>query len=286
VNTERPTIAILGASSLVGEVLISQLEKSHRILAFSRQARTSSTPSITWHTTDELVNWQQAIDHWICVAPVWVLPDYFNVLKRCEAKRVIVLSSTSRFTKVHSTDEQEKRIVERLVEGETSLQNWGNSNNIGWTILRPTLIYGYGKDKNISEIARFIQRFGFFPVFGKARGLRQPIHADDVAQACIRALQTDETSHKAYNISGGETLTYRDMVKRIFHSLNKRPILIAIPLPVFKFMISVLRYIPRYKKWSVSMAERMNQDLVFDHTEAQQTFDFSAKDFLPPNNHL
>lgn len=286
-DTSPPTIAILGATSLVGEVLLSQLEQTYHILAFSRQRQTKRTSSsISWYTIDELFNYQETITLWICVSPIWVLPEYFDVLQRCKAQKVVALSSTSRFTKTHSTDEQEQLIVKQLIKGETKLQNWGNNNDIGWTILRPTLIYGYGKDKNISEIARFIQRFGFFPVFGKANGLRQPIHADDVAHACIKALQRDTTSYKSYNISGGETLTYREMVKRIFNSMDKRPILISIPLSVFRLIISIMKLTPRYRKWSTSMAERMNQDLVFDHSDAQQSFDFSAKTFQPSKNHL
>ncbi len=65
----------------------------------------------------------------------------------------------------------------------------GNKQGVEWVILRPTLIYGHGRDKNITEIARFIRRFGFFPLLGKANGLRQPIHVEDVAEACFAALR-------------------------------------------------------------------------------------------------
>ncbi len=99
-----------------------------------------------------------------------------------------------------------------------------------WVILRPTLIYGFGRDKNIAEMARFIRRFGFCPVLGKAAGLRQPIHAEDVAAACLAALQTPCAANRAYNISGGATLTYRDMVARVFSALDRRPRLLSVEL--------------------------------------------------------
>ncbi len=73
---------------------------------------------------------------------------------------------------------------------------WAASHGVEWIILRPTLIYGLGRDKNIAEIARFVRRFGFSPLFGKAKGLRQPLHAQDVAGACIAALDAPDAANR------------------------------------------------------------------------------------------
>ena len=96
------------------------------------------------------------------------------MLERYGACRVVALSSTSRFTKDDSSDPEEQAIALRLADAEARVQAWAASHGVEWVILRPTLIYGLGRDKNIAEIARFIRRFGFFPLFGKAKGLRQP----------------------------------------------------------------------------------------------------------------
>ncbi len=141
------------------------------------------------------------------------------------------------------------------------------------------MIYGRGRDKNLAEIARFIRRFGFFPLFGRAMGLRQPVHAEDVAAACAAALLSPGASHHAYNISGGETLPYRDMVERMFAALNRRPRLPTVPLTVFRFALACLRLVPRYRRWSPAMAERMNQDMAFDHAEAAADLGFSPRMF-------
>ena len=116
-------------------------------------------------------------------------------------------------------------------------------------------------------------------MFGKANGLRQPIHAQDVAGACIGALQASDAANRAYNISGGETLTYRDMVARVFAALGRRPRLLTVPLWAFRLAGAVLRYVPRYRQWSVAMVERMNRDLVFDHTEAARDLGYMPRPF-------
>lgn len=170
------------------------------------------------------------IRHWVCVAPIWVLPEYFSMLNAYGARRVVVLSSTRRFTKTGSDDAAENSIAAQLIDGEARVQAWAENHGIEWIILRPTMIYGLGQDKNISEIARFIRRFGVFPVLGQAQGLRQPIHVNDVAAACVCALQVAGVANRAYNISGTQTCTYRDMVLRVFAALGRRPSLLVVPL--------------------------------------------------------
>jgi nucleoside-diphosphate-sugar epimerase len=160
------------------------------------------------------------------------------------------------------------------------VQAWAENHDVQWVILRPTLIYGLGRDKNITEIARFIRRFGFFPLFGKADGQRQPIHAQDVAKACLAALRAPGAANRAYNLSGGETLPYRDMVVRVFAALGRPPRLLPLPLSAFRLAVALLRWLPRYRHWTAAMAERMNRDLVFDHAKATRDLAFKPRGFV------
>ena len=300
-------VGVLGASSLVGACLLPLLtEAGWRVAAYSRRIARQASDGIEWRqlapspstplmeplairlgrqttTAKSLVIpfvGEGRVSFWVCVAPIWVLPDYFGLLDAQGARRVVVLSSTSRFTKDDSTDPEEQAIALQLTDAEARVREWAESRGVEWVILRPTLIYGLGRDKNITEIARFIRRFGFFPVFGKANGLRQPIHAEDVAGACLAALQTPCAANRAYNISGGETLTYRNMVACVFSVLGRRPRLLTVPLWAFRLAVAMLRRLPRYRQWSTAMAERMSRDLVFDHDEAARDLGFKPKAFV------
>ncbi|MBE8590396.1 NAD-dependent epimerase/dehydratase family protein [Pseudomonas sp. MAFF 301449] len=278
------TLGVLGASSLVGRHVLALLEREpFTVTAFSRQEQHAAQGgAIRWRRITEGGEPEpvQPISLWICVAPIWVLPQYFALLQACGARKVIALSSTSCFTKSHSDDLQEQHLASRLRAAEVSVEDWALHHQVHWSILRPTLIYGDGRDKNIAEIARFIRRFGFFPVFGRAMGLRQPVHAEDVAMACVRAVQAPQVCHHAYNLSGGETLAYRDMVGRVFGALNRRPRLLTVPLWVFRIVVPLLRCLPRYRQWSAAMAQRMNQDLIFDHGDAARDLGFAPRAFV------
>ena len=276
------SVGVLGASSLAGACLLPLLTRSDwHVTAYTRQPVGHAGDGVVWKqlSLNHANTVEEVTPYWICVAPIWVLPDYFALLEASGVRRVVVLSSTSRFTKVGSGDTAEQATAAKLIDGETRLQAWAESRGIEWVILRPTLIYGIGRDKNISEIARFIRRFGFFPVLGEAKGLRQPIHAEDVAGACLAALQGSDGRSRSYNISGGETLTYREMVARIFTALGRRPRVLTVPLWAFRLAVTMLRRLPRYRQWSAAMAERMNRDLVFDHTDAARDLGFKPRAF-------
>ncbi len=279
-------VGVIGATSFVGEYLLPLLANDHwQVTAFSRQTGQPPTGNVSWQPLSVLASSaahpeNEGIPAWICVAPVWVLPEHFALLEAHGARRVVALSSTSRFTKHDSADPQEQLLARRLGDAEKNVQAWAQDKGIAWIILRPTLIYGRGRDKNICEIARFIARFGFFPVFGQAEGLRQPVHVDDVAQVCVAALCAESATNRDYNISGAETLSYRAMVRRIFAALGRSSRLVTIPLGVFQLALMCLRLLPRYRKWSTAMARRMNQDLVFDHADAARDLHFAPRRFV------
>lgn len=278
-------IGVLGATSFVGECLFRLiLESRRKALAFSRRSIEQRDPRIVWCNSTALSEIVQSlpcdvVHQWICVAPIWVLPDYFDLMSALHVRRVVAVSSTSRFTKEQSSDPTEQLAAKRLVEGETRLQQWAQANGVDWIVLRPTMIYGFGRDKNLAEIARFIRRFGLFPLFGQANGLRQPIHVMDLAKACMAALETAEVANRAYNLSGAEILPYRDMVSRVFVALGRPPRMFPVPLAFFRMAVALLRVLPRYRSWTAAMAERMNRDLIFDHSEAAKDLAFEPRAF-------
>lgn len=274
-------VGLLGATSNVGACLIGRFSKgvSRRVFAFSRSGESGDFGNLIWCKTDQMPR-GVAIPSWISLAPIWVLQDYFPYLEQCGARRVIAFSSTSRFTKADSPDVSEQDLARRLREAEERLTAWAEKNGVDWCILRPTLIYGLGRDHNISELIRIIRRYRFFPLLGQAKGLRQPVHADDLAQACVSALDCPVKLGRSYELSGGETLSYRHMIERIFQALGMKPRFLRVPLPLFRFVIGLLRLLPRYRKWSGAMAERMNQDLVFDHADASRDLDFRPRKFM------
>lgn len=270
---------IIGASSFIGLSLLPRLADSkYTIAAFTRDITkisvlSSTSGSIVWNPENI------EIPQWISLVPIWCLHDLIPMIEKCAPRRVIVLSTTSLYTKVASRQESELELVKNIEKAEKNFMVWAEANNIEWVILRPTLIYGFGRDKNISEIAKIIKIFGFFPLLGKAEGLRQPIHVDDVANACEMVLKNTQVRNRSYNISGAEIITYREMVSRVFFAMNIKRRLISLPRWTFKLVLVFLKCFKRFRNWSLAMVDRMNQDMVFDHLDARRDFGFDPRGF-------
>lgn len=307
---------VLGATSFVGQPVLARLQTSHfqassieaysrdasdattatsvvsPVFAFSRRAAppptTTAAAPLRWQRLPVSPGtWQNSISHWIAVCPLWAVPEHFPLLEAAGARRLVALSSTSRFTKRDSAAASERAIAARLAAAEDQVLDWARARGIAATILRPTMIYDGLHDQNVARIARFIRRFGCYPVAGAAAGLRQPVHADDVATACQSALKCDGL-RETYEISGGETLTYRDMVKRIFAWLERPPRLVTLPLPLVRAAGPLVQLLPGLESLP-TMATRMNEDLVFDHGAATRDFGFHPRafslPFWPTSNH-
>ncbi|MFM8802740.1 MAG: NAD(P)-dependent oxidoreductase [Planctomycetia bacterium] len=293
-----PAVAVLGATGLVGRRLLERLQEDvppspvhprtdSQLLAFSRSAAPAahSCGDIQWHRLPaNPATWRGVIPFWIAACPLWAVAEQFPLLEAAGARRLVALSSTSRFTKRGSAAAAERAIAARLAAAEDAVLDGARARGIAATILRPTMIYDGIHDRNVAAIAGFIRRFGFFPVAGAAGGRRQPLHADDVAAACLAALACDTTCD-AYDLSGGETLSYRDMVRRIFDWLDLPPRVATIPAGIVRAAAAWLGGLPWLGSLA-TMAARMNDDLVFDHAAATRDFGFQPRPFaLPTRRH-
>ena len=206
-------------------------------------------------------------------------PGALEALANMGMRRLIAFSSTSRFTKAASPHAGERQIADRLAQAEAAVISFCQSKDIGWTILRPTLIYAEGQDENISRLARLIQRIGVLPIAGSGRGRRQPVHAADLARVAVRASQTDCALNKAYDLPGGETLTYRTMAERVFIGLDRRPRIVNIPLSLWQAGLWLAS--PLLPGATGAMGARMAEDLVFDAQAAKADLDWQPRGFAP-----
>ncbi|MCG8432471.1 MAG: NAD-dependent epimerase/dehydratase family protein [Gammaproteobacteria bacterium] len=276
---------LTGATSIVGPYLVNMLRNTdYRVFAISRNAENHIEDGVAWLNLD-LSKKNQFRQHFeripvlIHLAPLPLLPERLSELADLEVKRIVAIGTTSRFTKAGSTSRLDREIVELQISAEQRLSYFCVNRNIALTILRPTMVYDGMHDKNVTLIAKFISRFGFFPIVGAGAGRRQPLHAFDLARACCDVLENETTYGRAYNIGGGQVLTYRDMVEKISIETNSKPRVIPIPLFIYRAVLSILSLLPKYRYLTAEAANRINKDLVFDNTEAIQDFGFKASPF-------
>lgn len=78
----------------------------------------------------------------------------------------------------------------------------------------------------------------------------------------------------------------REAVERIFHAMGKKPRYLRIPAWSMRWVLSALSLVPGYSHLTAEMASRMNQDLVFDATDAKSDFGYHPRKFFPARSDL
>ena len=280
-ETARAKSLVIGATGLVGGYILQHLaSRGECAYALSRAPRADARadwiagdlekpetlnvpPFATLYSTTDA----------ILLAPA--LSRFFNP----ELKRVIAFSSTSVITKFDSEVKAEREMLRDLAAAEQDIVRTCEASRVDWTILRPTLIYAEGRDINITPLSRLIRRFRFMPLVGGAKGLRQPVHAEDLAIGALAAAASSAAANKFYALPGGETLSYKEMIGRIFDGMKlpRR----TIPVPALLWRAAFVAAKPLFPGANVAMGLRMNKDMTFDATPAITDFGWSARDFHP-----
>lgn len=197
-----------------------------------------------------------------------------------DAPRVVAFGSTSAAAKEASPDAVERALAARLREAEAALFASAAARGAAATVLRPTLVYGDGRDRTIGRIGAMAERLGGFMIPRGATGLRQPVHIDDLAAAALAACDAPAAQGRVYDLPGGETLPWRDMVARTLAARSPRPRLLEVPAPLFRLALGLARLAGIANGFGDAALARLHEDLVFDAGPARADFAYAPRDFL------
>lgn len=191
--------------------------------------------------------------------------------------RVVALGSTSVHGKAGSPDPAERALVRTLEAAERRLAAACAARGTVLTLLRPTLVWGRGRDRNLARWVALARRLRWLPLPRTARGLRQPIHADDVAGAVLAALRAPVPVAGVFDLPGGETLAYDEMVARCLQAGAPGARLLRLPAPLFRLGLALLgRRGP-----GPGVIARLDQDLAYDPAPVQAALDWRPGPFSP-----
>ena len=107
------------------------------------------------------------------------------------------------------------------------------------------------------------------------------MHVEDLAIAALAACDAATAQGAAYDLPGGETLAFREMVARMLAVLPGRPKLLALPAPMFVAGMQVARLAGRGGAVGDSALARLREDLVFDPLPAAHNQDHAPRAFRP-----
>lgn len=276
---------VFGARGQIGRFLLPRLrEAGWSTLAITRHPLPVEQAGLRWQRFDLFADTDLAIEGEVDVVfSLGPLDAFAAWWERSEirAPRVVAFGSTSASVKQASPDAVERALAARLASAEARLLQACARRGAALTLLRPTLVYGAGTDRNLTRIAQLARRWRLFALPRGADGLRQPVHADDLAQAAWNAAQRASTPQSCYDLPGGETLSYREMAGRVLACLEPQPRLIEVPMGPLRLALAGARRLGLLSDAGQGVIARLKQDLVFDIAPARRDLDYTPRPFQP-----
>ena len=108
-------------------------------------------------------------------------------------------------------------------------------------IIRPSVVCG--SEDNFTNL---FSKLSFLPVIPLV-GIKykfQPILVTDVADAIVQAINIKDNEGKIYEIGGPKIISFGDMVKSILSTINKKRLVIEMPMPIAKIQSSITDLLP------------------------------------------
>ena len=194
------------------------------------------------------------------------------IVEACEKaslKRVIFISSTSIFTSLNASSKKIRNKAENTIK----------KSSLIWTIIRPTMIYGTPKDRNMIKLIRWIDNVPIIPIFGDGNSLQQPVYVKDLAKFIVDVLDNKQSFRDDFNISGKYPLTFNEIIKEISEILNKKVIKIYLPYLFSVRIISLLEYLKINFPIKSEQILRLNENKSFSYSKAKKLIGYKPIPF-------
>jgi len=199
-------------------------------------------------------------------------PSIVDAAIKNHVKRAVLVHTTGIYSKHKCASSEYQRIEADVIKIA--------SGRIDLTILRPTMIYGDMRDRNLSKLIKGIDRYWVFPVIDNGRNLIQPVNARDLGKAYYDVLTNpDKTSNTTYDLSGNEPLQLIEVLRQISLLLGRKTRFVNVPMWLALLSARFLRIITLRKVDIVEKILRMGENRNYSHEAAIHDFGYSPMPF-------
>jgi nucleoside-diphosphate-sugar epimerase len=197
--------------------------------------------------------------------------NVMNAAIKNNVKWAVLIHTTGRYSKYKSASEEYIQIEDEILK---------KRNQIGITILRPTMIYGSVQDRNMYKLIDYLHTHKVFPLFGNGKNLMQPVLAKDLGNAYYDVLiNREKTFNQQYNLPGKMPIRYIDLVRCVSNILERKNIILKLPLWFSIVSIKVYNSISKNPLISIEQVLRMQEDKDFIYEAATKDFNYSPVSF-------
>ncbi len=250
----KKTVLVTGATGFLGEYLTQRLTKRYRVLALGRNRekgkRLEEQGAVfcpgDFTRRESCARYFQGVDYVIhagALSTVWgEWEDFYrtNVLgtelvaalcRENGVKRLVYLSSPSIYTgkedRYHIREDQAPEqnnlnyYIKSKLMAEAILRKW-EKKGLETVILRPRGLIGVGDTSLVPRILTANAKTGI-PLFREGRNLVDLTSVENVALACELSLTAEKAPSRAFNITNGEPLEFRNILEQFLRAIGEEP---------------------------------------------------------------
>ena len=124
------------------------------------------------------------------------------------------------------------------LEGEKRIRENFNKS----IILKPSIVYSV--DDNFStKFMALLSSLPLMPLYYNGKTKFSPIHVTDLVDIIFNIIE-NKTENLVLECIGPEVITFREIIEKILSSINKKRILLPLPLPLAKLSAKFLQLLP------------------------------------------
>ena len=162
-----------------------------------------------------------------------ILPNLLSKLcKEYGVKQFIHLSSLG-IDEAKNSEYAKSKLI-----GEFNIK----SNLSSSVILRPSVVYSVD-DNFTTSFMTLLNRLPIFPLYYNGNTKFMPIHVSDLIEIIFHIISKEITSMTVECV-GNETITFKEIIKKLLKLIDKKRLLISLPLPIAKLSAKFFQLLP------------------------------------------
>ena len=133
---------------------------------------------------------------------------------------------------------QDSRYAQSKISGEKEIEKFTPNA----TIIKPSLVYSVD-DNLTTKFMSILSLLPIFPLYYKGNTKFTPIHVSDLAELIFFVVSKEIYSKKIEAV-GPEVISFREIIIKLMNCINKKRILLPLPLPFAKFSAFFFQLLP------------------------------------------
>jgi uncharacterized protein YbjT (DUF2867 family) len=130
-------------------------------------------------------------------------------------------------------------------------------------IIRPSVILGNG-DQFLSSLLPIFKMSFFIPLFGDGSKKFQPVLIEDIVDFLSNLIELPSLDERLFELGGPDVFTYREFYTLISELMNKKRVLVPVPMPIIKPIVGIGEKTP-FSPINLEQLSLFDSDNVLQH---------------------